>query len=36
MAVMVVWGLYGLWGALKTWQGEAFRYAIIGRRLIPG
>jgi uncharacterized Tic20 family protein len=34
MAVMVVWGLYGLWGAFRAWQGEPFRYAIIGRHLI--
>ncbi len=35
-AVMVAWGLYGLWGALAAWHGQDFRYAIIGRRLIPG
>jgi hypothetical protein len=23
-------GLYGLWGALRTWQGKDFRYLIIG------
>ena len=27
-AVLV--GLYGLWGALRTWQGKDFRYLIIG------
>lgn len=31
---MVGWSLYGLWGALRTFQGKAFRYALIGR-LIP-
>src|SRR3990172_297561 len=35
MAVMVVWGLYGLWGAFRTWRGEPFRYAFIGKSLIP-
>jgi hypothetical protein len=35
-AVMVAWGLYGLWGALAAWRGKDFRYAIIGWRLIPG
>lgn len=24
---------YGLWGALRTWQGRAFRYPVIGRWL---
>jgi uncharacterized Tic20 family protein len=30
---MVIVGLYGLWGALRTWQGKNFRYLIIGRWL---
>lgn len=30
LAIMLLFGLYGLWGALKTWQGKDFRYAIIG------
>jgi uncharacterized Tic20 family protein len=31
--VMLVWGLYGLWGALKCWRGDDFRYAVLGKRL---
>jgi uncharacterized Tic20 family protein len=27
---MVLVGLYGLWGALRTWQGKDFKYVIIG------
>jgi uncharacterized Tic20 family protein len=27
---MVLVGLYGLWGALRTWQGKDFKYLIIG------
>ena len=27
---MMVVGLYGLWGALRTWQGKDFRYFLIG------
>jgi uncharacterized Tic20 family protein len=30
---MVVVGLYGLWGAVRTWQGKDFRYLILGRWL---
>jgi uncharacterized membrane protein len=30
MVLMLVVGLYGLWGALRTWQGKDFRYAVIG------
>jgi len=33
LVLMVVWGLYGLWGALQCWRGREFRYAIIGKRL---
>jgi uncharacterized Tic20 family protein len=33
MVLMVLWGLYGLWGALQCWRGREFRYAILGRRL---
>lgn len=32
-ALMAVLGLYGLWGALRAWQGRDFRYALIGRAL---
>ena len=28
--VMGVWGLYGLWGAVRAWAGRDFRYAVIG------
>ena len=34
LVFMGVWWVYGLWGALKCWRGEHFRYAIIGRRLL--
>jgi uncharacterized Tic20 family protein len=27
---MVLVGLYGLWGAARTWQGKDFRYLLIG------
>jgi len=27
---MMVVGLYGLWGAVRTWQGKDFRYLLIG------
>ena len=30
MLFMLIIGLYGLWGALQTWQGKDFRYAVIG------
>lgn len=33
LAVMLVLGLYGLWGALRTWQGREFRYAVVGNWL---
>jgi uncharacterized Tic20 family protein len=33
MAFMIVWALYGLWGALMTLQGRDFNYAFIGRLL---
>ena len=26
-------GLYGLWGGLKAWRGQPFRYTLIGRFL---
>jgi uncharacterized Tic20 family protein len=28
--VMGIWGLYGLWGAVRTWMGADFRYLVIG------
>jgi uncharacterized Tic20 family protein len=31
---MLAWSLYGLWGALRTFQGKEFRYALLGK-LIP-
>ncbi len=33
-APLVVWGLYGLWGAYKCWQGDDFRYPLIGNLLV--
>jgi len=30
LAVMALFGLYGLWAALRVWQGRDFRYALIG------
>lgn len=33
-AFMVIWGIYGLYGALQCWLGKDFRYALIGT-LIP-
>ena len=27
---MALVGLYGLWGAVRTWQGEDFKYPLIG------
>ena len=27
---MVLVGLYGLWGAVRTWQGRDFKYLLIG------
>jgi uncharacterized membrane protein len=27
---MVIIGLYGLWGGVRTWRGKDFRYLIIG------
>ncbi len=30
---MIVFGLYGLWAALRAWQGHDFRYVAIGRWL---
>lgn len=32
-AIMIVWWLYGLWAALRCWQGQDFRYLLIGRAL---
>jgi uncharacterized Tic20 family protein len=31
--VMIVVWLYGLWGAVRVWGGNDFRYALIGRWL---
>lgn len=30
---MVLVGLYGLWGAVRTWQGKDFRYPLVGNWL---
>ncbi len=29
--VMALWGLYGLWGAVRAWMGTDFRYFVIGQ-----
>ena len=29
--VMAIWGLYGLWGAIRAWTGADFRYLVIGQ-----
>jgi uncharacterized Tic20 family protein len=29
--VMALWGLYGLYGAVRAWSGADFRYAFIGQ-----
>ncbi|MBE0409167.1 MAG: DUF4870 domain-containing protein [Anaerolineales bacterium] len=34
LAFMVIWGLYGLWGALQCWRGRDFNYILLGK-LIP-
>jgi uncharacterized Tic20 family protein len=36
LALMAVWLLYGLLGALQTLRGRDFRYAVIGRLLDRG
>jgi uncharacterized Tic20 family protein len=33
IAFMVVWALYGLWGALRCLQGRDFNYALLGKYL---
>jgi magnesium-transporting ATPase (P-type) len=33
LLAMLVWSLYGLWGALQAFRGRDFRYAIIGNLL---
>ena len=30
---MILVGMYGLWGGIRTWQGKDFRYFIVGRML---
>jgi len=30
---MVLWGLYGLWGALQCWRGRDFNYILIGKHI---
>jgi uncharacterized Tic20 family protein len=30
---MIVVGMYGLWGGIRTWQGKDFRYFILGGML---
>ena len=33
LLVMLVWSLYGLWGALQAFRGRNFRYLLIGKLL---
>jgi len=33
LLVMLVWSLYGLWGALQSFRGRDFRYVMIGKLL---
>jgi uncharacterized Tic20 family protein len=33
LLIAVVIGLYGLWAAIRVWQGRDFRYILIGRWL---
>ncbi len=33
MLIMMVWVLYGLYGAVRAWTGAEFRYALVGRLL---
>jgi uncharacterized Tic20 family protein len=30
---MLIWSLYGLWGALQSFRGRNFRYVLIGKLL---
>jgi hypothetical protein len=30
LAYMILIGLVGLWGGVRTWQGKEFRYPLIG------
>lgn len=34
LLVMLVWSLYGLWGALQSFRGRDFRYVMI-EKLLP-
>lgn len=31
LILMLAWGLYGLYGALRAWSGADFRYAFVGK-----
>ncbi|MFB0534926.1 MAG: DUF4870 domain-containing protein [Anaerolineae bacterium] len=33
LGLMGLWVLYGLWGALRAFQGRDFRYIVLGRML---
>jgi len=35
LLVMLVWGLYGLWGGIQALRGREFRYVLIGKNLVP-
>ena len=32
-AVMIAWGVYGLYAAWQTWRGKDFSYPLIGRAI---
>lgn len=33
LVIGILWTLYGLWGALRAWQGADFRYVVLGDAL---
>ena len=33
LIIGILWTIYGLWGALRAWQGEDFRYTLLGDTL---
>lgn len=35
LLVMLLWGVYGLWGGIQVLRGKEFRYVWIGRVIAP-